>query len=92
MGLLKCKSCEQWERQYRSLLLETSDLRQARLKAEADWATERKDLVDRVLAIEQPAKALPLLAQSRPLRERPPLQPVLNLPGIPQDMRPKKDS
>ena len=84
--MFKCKSCTEWEKQFRALQLELNDLRESLHKRESAWTQERKDLLDRILATEKPT-AIATLMRREP-RELKKERPFLNVPGIQPDLRP----
>lgn len=84
--MFSCKSCREWEKQFRALQLELNDTRESLRKREDEWSDERKDLIDRILAIEKPT-AIATIMRREPI-ERKKERPFLNIPGLQPDLRP----
>ena len=89
MGFLKCQSCESHRHQISALLAQLSDRDELLLKLIEQHGVERKEILEKLLAIAHPGAVTELRRDPNVRADRPstgPIQP--NFPGLRRDLRP----
>jgi hypothetical protein len=93
LSLFSCKTCFQTLRLAETLRIQLQDTLEARQTAERVWAEERRDLLNRIQSLLQPASLREFRRESPSKEQEPHLQPPvrINHPGYRPSTRPPVD-